>query len=69
MTALDDPGAESVKAAAGGDGKVSKRIANLVQQKLFGDAAAAAAAFDRAHATDDDVAWEAERLGAHEFIA
>ena len=59
---LDDPVAEAVKVAAGGDGKVSKWVANLIREKLIGDAAAAAAALDRAQASDDDAAWEAERL-------
>lgn len=59
---LEDPLAEAVKVAAGGDGKVSRWIAALVREKLLNDAAAAAAAYDRAQATDDDAAWEAERL-------
>ena len=59
---LDDPVAEAVKVAAGGDGKVSKWVANLIREKLIGDAAAAAAAYDKAQASDDDAAWEAERL-------
>ncbi|HLL68486.1 MAG TPA: hypothetical protein VK453_22635 [Micromonosporaceae bacterium] len=59
---LDDPVAAAVKHAAGGDGKVSKWVANLIREKIMGDAAAAAAALDRTHAADDDAAWEAERL-------
>jgi metal-responsive CopG/Arc/MetJ family transcriptional regulator len=59
---LDDPLAEAVRTAAGGDGKVSKWIANLVREKLLNDAAAAAAAYDKAQNTDDDAAWEADRL-------
>ncbi|MGX6607475.1 hypothetical protein ACWKSP_35920 [Micromonosporaceae bacterium Da 78-11] len=56
---LDDPVADAVKAAAGGDGKVSKWIARLVQEKLLADACAAAAQLDRDQ-TDDE--WETARL-------
>lgn len=56
---LDNPLAEAVKHAAGGDGKVSRWVANLIREKLLADAAAAAAAFDRSL---HDEAWEAERL-------
>lgn len=59
---LDDPVAEAVKVAAGGEGKVSSWVARLVREKLLSDAAAAAGAFDRQGATDDDALWEAERL-------
>ncbi len=55
---LDDPLAEAVKYAAGGDGRVSKWVANLIRERLLNDAAAAAAAYDR----KDDEVWEAERL-------
>ena len=59
---LDDPVAEAAKAAAGGDGQVSKWVANLIRERLITDAAAAAAAYDRQTAGDDDIAWEAERM-------
>jgi hypothetical protein len=59
---LDDPIAEAAKAAAGGDGQVSKWVANLIRKQLMTDAAAAAAAYDRQTADDDDAAWEAERM-------
>ncbi|HEX6497959.1 MAG TPA: hypothetical protein VF054_02890 [Micromonosporaceae bacterium] len=56
---LDDPLAEAVKHAAGGDGKVSRWVANLIRERLLAEAAAAAAAFDR---SVSDQTWEAERL-------
>lgn len=59
---LDDPVAEALKVAAGGEGKVSKWVARLVRERLMSDAAAAAGAFDRRDAGDDEAAWEAERL-------
>ena len=37
-------------------------MARLVRETLLRDAAAAACAFDRQTATDDEAAWEAERL-------
>lgn len=58
---LEDPVAEAVKKAAGGDGKVSGWIAKLIREKVMNDAAAAAAAFDRSQ-TDEDAVWEAERM-------
>ena len=57
---LDDGVADAVKAAAGGDGKVSSWVANLIRDKLLRDAAAAAAEYDRERADED--AWEVERL-------
>jgi hypothetical protein len=59
---LDDPVAEALKTAAGGEGKVSGWVARLVREKLVNDAAAAAGAFDRRDAADDEAAWEAERM-------
>lgn len=59
---LDDPLAEALKAAAGGKGKVSEWVARLVRERLLGEAAAAAATFDRHAASNDEAAWEAERL-------
>jgi len=59
---LDDPVAEALRAAAGGEGKVSKWVARLVREKLLNDAAAAAGALDRQAGVDDDASWEAERL-------
>ncbi len=56
---LDDPLAEAVKQAAGGDGKVSKWVAGLIRERLLEGAAQAAGAFDRARA---DESWEDERL-------
>ncbi|MGH3662337.1 MAG: hypothetical protein ACRDTQ_10840 [Micromonosporaceae bacterium] len=56
---LEDPLAEAVKQAAGGDGKVSKWVAGLIRERLLEDAAAAVGAFDRAQA---DERWEGERL-------
>jgi hypothetical protein len=61
---LDDPVAEAVKKAAGGDGKVSRWVANVIREKVMADAAAAAASYDRQRAADDDT-WEAERLAGH----
>lgn len=59
---LPDPVAEAVKTIAGGDGKVSGWIAQLVSQKVLADAAVAAARYDADHADPDADAWEAERL-------
>lgn len=59
---LDDPVAEAVKIAAGGDGKVSKWVANLIHERLLNEAAASAGAYDRSSVADDEAAWEAERL-------
>jgi hypothetical protein len=59
---LDEPVAEALKAAAGGEGKVSGWVAKLVRERLMSDAAAAAGTFDRETAAANDAAWEAERL-------
>jgi hypothetical protein len=59
---LDDPVAEALRKAAGGEGKVSGWVARLVSERLLADAAAAAGAFDRKAAMDDAAVWEAERL-------
>ncbi|MEV6350255.1 hypothetical protein [Actinoplanes sp. NPDC051851] len=62
---LEDATAEALKSAAGGEGKVSGYVARLVREKLIGDAAVAAGAFDRQGEPEDDLAWEAERLAGH----
>jgi hypothetical protein len=59
---LDDPVAEAVKVAAGGEGRVSGWVARLVSERVLSDAAAAAGAFDRQGMTGEDALWEAERL-------
>jgi hypothetical protein len=59
---LDDAVAEAAKAAAGGDGQVSRWVANLIRQRLITDAAAAAAAYDRQTPDDNDAGWDAERM-------
>jgi hypothetical protein len=55
---LDDAVAEAAKAAAGGDGQVSRWVANLIRQRLITDAAA----YDRQTPDDNDAGWEAERM-------